>query len=711
MLRRALMHPVAATLTGALCALATCALAAAQSCLRPSPPPGGHTLTGEPVVPVTYSDGYTTFGAMTFPEGQPPACGWPLVVYVHPLGQSRGHNVEFQLAIAREGYAVWSYDVRGQGQGALVNPTHPNLGTSLWGPAERLDLAEQIAFVAAEPQWQGLVDASRLAVVGESQGGAHAWQAAAFGGTVVQVPGRPPMTLAQPLCVVAFDLVADPIDDWLRGGTLFSSWLVEALDYQGLPFDPAFIAMCRSAFVQQDPAALEAALLAEGRAVGPALAASNVPVLYSHAYFDTVDGPLHGIERIEAMSSPRRVLLSTVGHGTPYNVAEHACREVTAIRWLHRFCWSEQNEVEAEAPFVLAEMPLDAALRDDPAHLWSRTHAVDVVPAPAPERLFLHGDFTLREVPPTTPQPDAIIEQTIDPTATLFQPQTYLDDASVRAMANVLAACPLREVVHTWSLTDERRIDKSPIVHLRLVPDQAAWQLAIALTAQPPGGDEVMLTSRGIGSRTSAPGVAWVGDVRLPPIAAVLPAGTVLRLKLRNLWLRDSPMPGGLEVAPLFADFRVAVQYGGDPAASWLELPLAPVRPRVVVDGTTFDLGAPGIVAGEVRGGLSRAGWPYFAVVGLAGQLPGTPYLGDVVPIDPDWLAIASAGSLGAPVFQGFLGFLGTDGDAPFALDLSGLPALPQALNGWSFTFTAFVWDGPWAGSGAAANPVDVLLR
>jgi hypothetical protein len=85
--------------------------------------------------------------------------------------------------------------------------------------------------------------------------------------------------------------------------------------------------------------------------------------------------------------------------------------------------------------------------------------------------------------------------------------------------------------------------------------------------------------------------------------------------------------------------------------------------------------------------------------------------LNDVVPIDGDWLVVLSAASSQAPFFSGLLGFLDAQGEATLAFDFSTAAPLPQILNGLQFTFAAFVWDGPWAPTGAAANPCDVMLR
>lgn len=689
------------------------ASAAAQSCLRPTPPLGGFPTTVDLLVPVTYSDGYQTFASLIRPDGTPPSCGWPLVVFVHPFGQSRGFDLAFQMELAGQGYAVWSYDVRAHGQAVLPNVGHPQAGSTLMGPIERYDLAEQILFAGGQPAWTGIVDTTRVAVFGSSGGGAHAWQAAAWSGQLVQAPGRPGVTFPPIACVVAADLGADAIDDWLRGGQMWTTWFVEAISgvYTGVPFDQAFVQTCRSAFLAEDPAALAAAWLAEERGVGDRLTTSPVPVLHSHAFFDNVMSPLLAIVRSEPRMAPHRVWLSTLGHGVPANTIEFGLRQAVVVRWLHRFLWNVPNEVDVESRAVLAEVPLAQADRDDPTHRWSHVHLGALTTPPSSLRLFLHDDAALRAVPPVAPQTDAVIAQVVDPLATDFTAAGYLADPTMRTAASVLARCPLQERVWTFVVTEDSRLARSPTVHLRLVPQSARWQLGALLSVTPPGSsEEVMLGANALASTTSVQGVAEDRDLRLPPVAVSVPAGSTLRLRVRNLWLRESPMAPALDVAPVFHDFQVDIVHG-DPVGSWLDLPLEPASPSLVVDRALIDLVAPAPIVATVRGGPARSGFPFFAMVGLSGQAPSTNYLNAVLPIDPDWLVLMSAGSSEPPLFSGFLGFLDGAGRADVTFNLSSVAPLPTVLNGLSFTFAAFVWDGPWAATGAASTPCDVLMR
>ncbi|MBM4061557.1 MAG: hypothetical protein FJ265_10755 [Planctomycetes bacterium] len=679
------------------------------------PPPTGWATQLDAVVPLTYTDGYQTFGSLLRPVHPAPSCGWPLVVFVHPLGQTRSDEFGLQSTIAGQGYAVWSYDVRAHGQALVANPNHPGAGSTLWGPVERLDLAEQILFVGGNAAWAGIVDATRVAVVGSSQGGVHAWNAAAWSGRPLAVPGRPAVSFPAIACAVANDYVAEPIHDWLRNGVLWSSWFLEALagSYAGTPIDAAFLQSARTAFLNQDPAGLLAAFAAEGRGIESNLLTSTVPVLYSHAYHDLIDSPLATLQLLQGMVAPHRTMLSTIGHNTPRNLHERAFRDCLIQRWLHRHLWGEPNEVELEAPFVLSELPLPRTLREDVNHAWSRHHGRDPLVATSRTRWFLHGDLALREVPPVGPQAVQTIDQVIDPLATTFTPADYLASAAVRALANVLLVCPLDEAVYEATLPEERQLDASAAVHLRLVPTHADWMLAALLTVQPPGAgsEEVMLTSTAICSTNSAPGVAEDRDFLLPPVAALLPAGSTVRLRLRNLWLREAPMAQALEVAPRFHDFHLDVVHGDAPSGSWLDLPLQPVRPKLVSTTTWYPLASAPLVALAVRGGVARAGNPYFVTVGVSGHVPGTPFLNDVMPIENDWLVGIVSAAWNQPEFTGFLGSLDAAGHASCAMDFRAFAPLPPGLTGLRLSFAAFVFDGMTSLSGAATNACDVFLQ
>ncbi|MCA8976974.1 MAG: hypothetical protein KDC98_19780 [Planctomycetes bacterium] len=662
---------------------------------------------------MSYSDGYRTFGSMIVPTTVAPVCGWPLVVFVHPLGTSRAVDLGLQVQVAAQGFAVWSYDVRGQGQAIAANVNHPQAGTTLWGAIELCDLGEQIRFVGQSPQWVGVVDATHCAVVGSSQGGAHAWAAAAWSGRSMVVPGRTPSVFPTVACVVANDYIAETAESWIRDGSLWNSWFVEVLagSFSGFELDPTLLQAGRAAFLAQDPAPLLAAFTAEGRDLAADLGASQVPILYTHAYHDRIDSPLSGVRSLLAAGGPGRAVLTTGGpHNAVANDRERAGRDGLILRWLKRWLWNELDESELEDPFVLAELPVEAGLRDDRGYPWNHHHGGDPLQAASPTRLWLHGDSSLQTQAGTPAQPVATIEQMIAPSAA-FSPQDYLDVPATRQLVNLLAACPLDEEVYAITLADEWELAASASARLRLVPFATDWMIAALLSVQPPGAPEVMLVSGCVHATASTIGVAEEHDLLFSPIAARIPAGSTVRLRLRNLWLRESPLDRQLEVAPRFHDFRVDIVHGTPASGSYLDLPLEPVRPKIVSAATWFDLQTASPLLLQVRAGVARAHQPYYITFGISGHLPATPFLNDIMPLESDWLVGIISTSRSRPELIDFFGELDAGGNATAVVDFRAYAPLPAELAGLRLSFAAFVFDSFVAMTGAATNPCDVFLR
>lgn len=697
--------------------LGTLVLCPAQICPRPPIPAGGLPLTLESH-PVTYSDAYQTVGNLWRPDVPAPSCGWPLVVFVHRLGDSRFADLALQQFIAGQGYAVWAYDVRGQGQAQMLNVGHPNEGCTIWGETERFDLAEQILGATARVGWQGLVDATRVAIVGSSQGGVHAWNGVAWSGQPLAVTGRGAVMFPPIACAVAVDYVAEPVQDWLRGGQLWSTWFVNLISDDVVPpfvLSSSFKNAAASAFRAQDAAGLVAQWTAENRPIAARLPTSSVPVLYSHAYHDLIDSPLQTLQVLQGMTAPNRALLSTIGHNTPDNVHERVFRDALIVRWLDRWLWNHANEVELEVDdrFVMSAVPLERTQREDPNFAWTRVHRGDPLVAAAMTRFWLddQGGPVLSPTSPATALTPVTIQQTItDPN---FTASNYLALAANRDLAEVLADCPLSEQVFATTLASAQQLDAAVRVHLEVVPQSAEWMLAALLTVQEPGGDEVLLSSWGVASRASQVGVGESVEFLLPPVATVMAAGTTLRLRLRNLWLREFPLAQALEAAPLFVPFQVDVRRGDAATGSWIELPLVTPPPALVVEsGVDVPVNTLPPVHLRIRGGAANAGRTYFISASLGGHLPRLPFLNGSLPLENDWLYGVIIGAITLPQFAGFLGDLHpVTGEGTAIMDLSAAAPLDPLFVGLRLSFAAWVFDDISGSSGVPTNPIDLFLR
>jgi len=118
---------------------------------------------------VPMSDGIQLDALVAKPSTPVPASGYPAILLVHGFGGSKNNVRTLAGSFASQGYVSVGYSVRGQGnsQGLFDFFTSPRiLG----------DLREMISFTATLEH----VNADRIGVIGASQGGLHAWNAAAY---------------------------------------------------------------------------------------------------------------------------------------------------------------------------------------------------------------------------------------------------------------------------------------------------------------------------------------------------------------------------------------------------------------------------------------------------------------------------------------------------------------------------------------------------
>jgi len=114
------------------------------------------------------SDGVQIAATYYVPDGTPPAGGWPAVMLLHGLGETRDDasnavgismNQVAETYLVTQGYAALTFDARGHGQsGGLVGVD---------GPREIQDVRELFNWLAAQP----VVNGQRIGAYGYSYGG------------------------------------------------------------------------------------------------------------------------------------------------------------------------------------------------------------------------------------------------------------------------------------------------------------------------------------------------------------------------------------------------------------------------------------------------------------------------------------------------------------------------------------------------------------
>ena len=116
----------------------------------------------------TMRDGVLLEATITVPADTVPSGGYPGVILVHGYGGDKADMAPLSSVLTTNGFATLAYSVRGQGNSGGYSTAS--------GEAERLDLNEVLQQFRALPG----VNPQKMCVAGESQGGIHAWMAAAY---------------------------------------------------------------------------------------------------------------------------------------------------------------------------------------------------------------------------------------------------------------------------------------------------------------------------------------------------------------------------------------------------------------------------------------------------------------------------------------------------------------------------------------------------
>jgi dipeptidyl aminopeptidase/acylaminoacyl peptidase len=111
-------------------------------------------------------DGTQIPGWMAYPASQPPADGWPAVVWVHggPAGQTRANFRPDMQMLLDQGYAVLMPNVRG-------STGYGRSSTASDDVALRLDSVKDLAAAHRWLAGQPGIDRTRIGIMGQSYGG------------------------------------------------------------------------------------------------------------------------------------------------------------------------------------------------------------------------------------------------------------------------------------------------------------------------------------------------------------------------------------------------------------------------------------------------------------------------------------------------------------------------------------------------------------
>lgn len=267
------------------------------------------------------SDGIALDAFYVMPEMPPPDGGHPAILLVHGFGGSKNNNRSLALDFAREGYAATAYSVRGQGnsEGEFEFFTAPRILD---------DLRECIAFTGQ----LGNVNPERLAVLGASQGGMHAWNAAAYD-----------MGVRTAVSIIANGRVEE---NWLENGALNYTFALATLS-PNVRFDPDVMAILREARESGDFTEVRSFL----RTHSTSTLETNVstPTAIFVSYRDGFFNQNAALRQFANIPAPKRIVLYPGGHSLPSNPSQENYVLDVIDRWLAYWLKDQQEHASVAA--------------------------------------------------------------------------------------------------------------------------------------------------------------------------------------------------------------------------------------------------------------------------------------------------------------------------------------------------------------------------
>jgi predicted acyl esterase len=288
---------------------------------------------------VTMSDGVRIAASYFEPKGTPPASGWPAVVLLHGLGQTRNlsdfvnwsPNLMAQKFLAPEGYAVLTYDARAHGESGGQ--------FTLDGPRELQDLRELLAWLTT----QHSVDALHVGAYGASYGGGLVWRAAAEGLPLAAiVPAATWTDLSEALAPQGH----------VRAGIVLGF----SQDIPRERYGPEELRLITDAISETNVPAIRAYLAT--RSTRSQLGRVRVPTFILQGRRDFAFDADQAIAAFRLLKGPKRLYLGDFGHAPATNPpAEFDYAAVQVRTWFDRFLKGIPNGIDKRPPIEIAPDP------------------------------------------------------------------------------------------------------------------------------------------------------------------------------------------------------------------------------------------------------------------------------------------------------------------------------------------------------------------
>jgi pimeloyl-ACP methyl ester carboxylesterase len=285
------------------------------------------------------SDGVQIAVSYFQPVGTPPAGGWPAVMLLHGLGQTRNTsdfvnwspNSMAAQYLAPEGYAVLTYDARAHGESGG--------NFTLDGPRELADFRELLTWLTTRHP----VDARHVGAYGASYGGGVVWKAAVEG---------------LPLAAIVPTATWTDLNEALAPQGLVRAGILLGFS-QDIPqerYGPEERQLLSDALSERNISALEA--YAASRSTRTQLGSVRIPTFMLQGRRDFAFDANQAIAAYRRLRGPKRLYIGDFGHTPAPNPPDEFAYLATQVRaWFDRFLKGIPNGIDKRPPVEIAPDP------------------------------------------------------------------------------------------------------------------------------------------------------------------------------------------------------------------------------------------------------------------------------------------------------------------------------------------------------------------
>ena len=288
---------------------------------------------------ITMSDGAKLASTYYVPAGTPPAGGWPTVLLLHGLGESRTDatnavgmsiNTIAETQLVPQGYAALTFDARGHGESEGL--------VAVDGPREIQDVRELFNWLTS----QAGINPQRIGAFGYSYGGGAIWRATAEGVPFAAI--APAVTWTDLYAALA-------PQDLARSGVILGFW--GSISARAAPeVEP----ILQDALAGRNLAGVRA--FTRQRSSRHLLAPIKVPTFLLQGRRDFAFDVGQALAAYSRIKGPKRLYLGDFGHAPsllPAGELDHVLPEVRL--WFDRFLKGLPNGFDKQRPVELAPDP------------------------------------------------------------------------------------------------------------------------------------------------------------------------------------------------------------------------------------------------------------------------------------------------------------------------------------------------------------------